>query len=158
MPLYTSVESVSEKLSGRLQIGGLPNPFGSSPVDANLLAKVIEQTEARLNVSIASRYSLPLVLTNKNTKNVLAYYVEKGVMCELLPTHYPTSESSGDQYGRLCCKEFREYLELLEKGLFTLDGETPLTSSDGTATGFQTTYVASRITSGRELDSLNIKW
>lgn len=57
---YTTIEALSEKLSAHLQMGGMAQPFGPSPVSTVLMDQIAEQEESKVTGAIGVRYRVPL--------------------------------------------------------------------------------------------------
>lgn len=131
MSLYTTKEAISDRLRGRVTVGGSPVPFAPALADNTLIERVLGQVEARINAKIGKIYKLPLSLADSGTAQLLASVVEKLTCCEILMVH-----SSGDEqavagtvgvdrsYTGLLCRAGKDELEAI------LDGSIPLTGEE----------------------------
>lgn len=125
--LYTTKEAIANRLKGRLVVGGSQVPFQPTTVDDNLLEQIGEQVEARVKARLKTVYRLPLT----SDHSVLASVVEKGVICELMGTHFVGQEGSEEGgFGRMMCSQFASELNDIINGTIGLDGETLATGSE----------------------------
>lgn len=122
---YTTIAAIQNRLSTRLQLSGVGQPYGKTVVSADLLEQLGTQVEAKVNATLRSVYKYPLdaiAATNTESRPILAAIVEKGVICELADVHFFHTEE-GSSYGHEMCQAFADELEALKKRLFRLPGE-----------------------------------
>jgi hypothetical protein len=154
---YTTKEAISNRLRGRLTVGGPQVPFAPTTVDDNLIVQVGEQVESRVNAQLKTVYKLPL---KTPTNPILASIVEKGVICELMGTHYVGQEANPqDGYGRMMCKQFQAELAEVVTGAIALDGEVPATGSPELEIGNLTVAGTRKpIVNKNRMDAGTVKW
>jgi hypothetical protein len=138
MSLYTTKEAISDRLRGRVTVGGSPVPFAPSVADNTLIERVLGQVEARINAKLGRVYKLPLTLSDAGTAQLLASVTEKLACCEILMVH-----SSGDEqavagvvgvdrsYTGLLCRAGKDELEAILDGSIPLAGEETQIGEDG---------------------------
>lgn len=122
MALYTTKEAIANRLSTRIQVGGIAATFGKTVVDSNLIDQVIPQVEGRVNGALRQRYCMPLKLTSTDAMMAIASIVEKFVCAEILPVEYLENGAEGG-LRKILAKEAREELEAVLNGGVILPGE-----------------------------------
>lgn len=154
--LYTTRENIANRLKGRLVVGGGQMPFAPTTVDSNLLEQIGTQVEARVNARLQMLYTLPLTLAHP----VLASVVEKGVICELMGTHFVGQEATeAGGYGRLLCAQFQQELDAIVAGLVPLTGERLITGSTSPiAANLTVAGTRAPIVSTTRQDAGSIQW
>jgi hypothetical protein len=154
---YTTKEAIANRLRGRLTVGGPQMPFAPTTVDDHLIVQVGQQVESRVNAQLKAVYKLPL---KTPTNPILASIVEKGVICELMGTHYVGQEAnSQDGYGRMMCKQFQEELAEVIGGAIGLEGEISATGSPQLEIGNLTVAGKRRaIVDKNRMDAGTVKW
>lgn len=166
MSLYTTKEAISDRLRGRVTVGGSPVPFAPQVADNTLIERVLGQVEARINAKIGKIYKLPLSLADSGTAQLLASVTEKLTCCEILRVH-----SSGDEQsvagvvgvdrslaGNLCRAGESELQEILD-GSIPLAGEETQLGEEGigaTIANYSRSKTRSQITT--RSDAGDISW
>jgi phage gp36-like protein len=147
---YTTPEAVMSRLEGRLAFLSTP-VLGGQTVNAELIDRLIEQSEAWLDSHLIQLYQLPL----SGTYPLLAEYVEQAVVCQLYSIYYQGKDVNDDRGGSFYpCDRASQILKALASGAIALSGEVhsmPDFSSEYTAS----TIVGQRASNG---EAEGIQW
>jgi hypothetical protein len=148
---YTTIDAISRRIQGRLQVGGTLSALGEKQISQELIEQIGDQVEARLDGVLRGIYEFPLAQSHPE----LASIVEKCTISEIIPVYEVSPEGrEGDSWSGQLKKECQMEMAAIAERTITLPGEsvifTPSTTSPNSSKVFNRSSTQSERDAGFE--------